>query len=60
MRITKVAFERCVNTGEYNNYRIGAEVEVAEGESGKDALVKLIQFVDNAALTTPKRPTPRD
>lgn len=46
MRATKVHYERVVNLGDYNNVKIGVELELDAGETAQQAYAGAKQFVE--------------
>lgn len=54
--ISQVSFGRTINTGNYENYKISATVDLEPGENGSDAMKKLIGFIDSHLQGVPERP----
>jgi hypothetical protein len=49
MRISTVTFTKTVNLGNYENFKIAADVEILPGENAAEAMAKLTGFVDAQA-----------
>lgn len=49
MRPTKVLMQRTINTGNYENVRLGVELELDEGETAAAALERARAFIDQQA-----------
>ena len=46
MKATKVKYEKTFNLGNYQNEVIGVEIELADGETAKDAIEKAKKYVN--------------
>ena len=46
MKATKVKYEKTFNLGNYSNEVIGVEIELADGETAKDAIEKAMKYVN--------------
>lgn len=61
MKATKISFARTVNTGNYDNVKIGIELEVADGERAQDVLDAAKRFIaQEADQHDPERQSARD
>lgn len=47
MKITKLYYQRTINTGAYENIKLGVEADINEGEPAMQAMDSLKQFVDD-------------
>ena len=47
MKATKIYYEKLFNLGNYQNEKIGIEIEIEKGEKAKDVLEKAKQFVND-------------
>lgn len=47
MKALRITYSKTFSLGNYENEKIGIELEISEGELAADALVKAIQFVEN-------------
>ena len=47
MKATKIKYEKTFNLGNYSNEVIGVEIELADGETAKDAIEKARRYVNN-------------
>ena len=46
MKATKIKYEKTFNLGNYSNEVIGVEIELADGETAKDAIEKAREYVN--------------
>ncbi len=46
MKATRIYVERCFNLGNYENEKVGIELEVEEGEKAADVLAHAKRFLD--------------
>ena len=46
MKCTRIYYEKCFNLGNYQNEKIGVEVELAENETAQQALDTAKRFVE--------------
>jgi thioredoxin-like negative regulator of GroEL len=47
MKCTRIYYEKCFNLGNYQNEKIGVEIELAEDESATKALEAAKKFVES-------------
>lgn len=47
MKATRIYYEKCINLGNYQNEKIGVEVELAENENAVQALDAAKKFVES-------------
>lgn len=58
MKVTIVRYEKLVNLGNYENQKLGVEVQLEDGETPSEAVQRAKAFVD--AHVTPKADTNYD
>jgi hypothetical protein len=47
MKVTKISYEKLVNTGDYEHERYGIEIEIDENDEAQAAIDKAKQFVQH-------------
>ena len=48
MKCTRIYYEKCFNLGNYQNEKVGVEIELAEGETATQALDAAKDFVERS------------
>lgn len=46
MKVTSIRYERLCNLGDYNHEKVSIEIQLAEGESANEAIIKLRKWCE--------------
>jgi len=55
MKCTRIYYEKCFNLGNYQNEKVGVEIELAEGETATQALDASKKFVEKSNPKSDKK-----